>query len=116
MKKLIFIALVFAFATSAVSAQSGNVSFSAGQQAPNPNLDAKAKDATDRLNAIVNLSQDQYNQVLQANKNFYYQVQNTGGGRKTARQGYGRDEQLKSILTSDQWQQYQTAKQNGQIQ
>ncbi len=116
MKKLIFISMALAFTTAAVSAQNVNASFSTGQQGTNPDVEARAKDATDRMNAILNLSQDQYNRALQVNRNFYYSLQNTNGGRKAARQGYGREEQLKSIFTSDQFQQYQTARQNGQIQ
>jgi hypothetical protein len=116
MKKLIFITMALAFTTAAISAQGVNASYSTGQQPTNPDIEARAKDATDKLNAVVNLSQDQYNRVLQVNRSYFYGVQNTGGGRKTVRQGSGRDDQLKSILTSDQWQQYQTARQNGQIQ
>jgi len=116
MKKIIFMTLALAFTTAGIHAQSANSGFTVGQQGPNPTADAQAKDATDKLNSIINLSQDQYNQVYQANKNYFYHIQNAVTGRGAARQEYGRETQIKSALTDDQWQKYQVAKQNGQIQ
>ena len=115
MKKILLIATTLAFTAPALFAQSanGNVAISTGQVNPNPETDMKAKDATDKLNNVVQLSGDQYNQVLQVNKNYFYHP-SSPVGRGAARQGYNRESQLKSILTADQWQKYEAAKQQGQ--
>ena len=115
MKKLIFISLLTAFAAAGVSAQNVNMSYNSGQQPTNANVEARAKEATDKLNSLLNLSSDQYNQVLQINRNFFYQPRSGGNGRGAARESYSREQQIKGVLTSDQWQQYQTARQNGQL-
>jgi hypothetical protein len=114
MKKILFVATALVFASPTLFAQSvnGNVGISTGQ-AVNPAAESQAKDATDKLNNVVQLSSDQYNQVLQVNRN-YFNRPASPVGRGAARQGYGRESQLKSILTSDQWQRYEAAKQQGQ--
>ena len=118
MKKIFFMATALAFTSSALFAQSANgvVSFSTNQNqvTPDPATDMKAKEATDKLNNVVQLTPDQYDKVNQVNKYYFYHPQAAPVGRGAARQGYNRETQLKSILTSDQWQKYQTAKQQGQ--
>jgi hypothetical protein len=114
MKKILLLACAFAFTTIGVSGQSAGVNYSTGQQPLPPNLEQRAKDETDKLNNLVELSQDQYNQVLQVNRSFFSQHQASGNGRGAARLAAGREQQFKSILTSDQWQRLQNAKVNGQ--
>jgi hypothetical protein len=118
MKKVIFLMLFSVFTSVGIFAQSanGSVGFSTGQQGQDPTTDQKAKDETDKLNNIVQLSSDQYPKALQINRNFFYQVRSmssvtTKGQSKAA---YGREQQLKSILTSDQINLLQAAKSNGQ--
>ena len=114
MKKLVFSALLLASLPAGIFAQSATFGVSTQQQPVSADVEARAKDATDRLNNVVQLSSDQYNQVLQVNRRYLAQPQAMPGGRNAARAGYGREQQLKSILTPDQWQMYQNAKAQGQ--
>ena len=114
MKKLIFSALLLVSSLVGAFAQSATFGASTQQQPVSADFEARAKDATDRLNNVVQLSGDQYNQVLQVNRRYLAQPQAMPGGRNSARAGYGREQQLKSILTPEQWQMYQNAKAQGQ--
>jgi hypothetical protein len=118
MKKIIFITLFTAFTSVGVFAQSanGNVGFSTGQQGQDPATDQRAKDETDKLNNIVQLTADQYPKALQINRNFFYQVRSMSSvsTKGPAKAAYGRDQQLKSILLPDQINLLQAAKANGQ--
>lgn len=114
MKRFILSLLVTVFTLGVVSAQNSNANYSAGAPAPNANAEARAKEATDRLNDLVNLTQDQYNQILQVNRNFFSNTFAYGSGRPAAKVNAGREQQLKAILNGDQWQTYQNARQQGQ--
>ena len=115
MKKIIFIIITLAFFSDGVFAQisMSNGNMSATQQTISP--DARAKDATDKLNGIAQLSQDQYTKAYQVNRGFFSQSQSMGNGRPAARLATERDQQLKAILTGEQWQMYQNAKAQGQL-
>lgn len=114
MKKFIFIVFISIFAAAGARAQGANFSFSTGTPAPNANAEIRAKDVTDRMNNLLNLTQDQYNQILQVNRRFFSNMASGGGGRQAARVNEGRQQQLKAILNGDQWQTYQNARQQGQ--
>ncbi len=114
MKKLIFIAIVTLSAGTGLFAQNANSSYSTGAPAVNPNVEGRAREATDKLNSLLNLTQDQYNQVLQINRTFFSEPQGAGSGRPAARVNAARQQQLKTILNGDQWQAYQNARQQGQ--
>jgi hypothetical protein len=114
MKKFILITLVMAAASAGLFAQNANANYAAGAPSANPNVEARAKNATDHLNSLVNLTQEQYNQVLQLNRNFFSRPEASGSGRPAARANAGRQQQLKTILNGDQWQSYQNARQQGQ--
>jgi len=115
MKKILFLTLSLAFAVSGTFAQSGGLSFSTGQQPTTSDAEARAKESTDKINSILNLTPDVYNQVLQINRNFFRQGPSMGAGRQAAKAANGRDQQLKSVLSFDQWQTLQNAKQQGQV-
>ena len=118
MKKIAFIILLAAFSSTGSFAQSGsgNISFNTNPQVSSATVDAQAKDETDKLNNIVQLTSDEYSKALQINKNFFAQIGSTPSvtSKGHARAAYGREQQLKTLLTSDQWQMLQNAKANGQ--
>jgi hypothetical protein len=115
MKKIIFASVLFVFVSGAVSAQIGYNTQPTPEQSAN--IESRAKEETDKLNSIVQLSSDQYSQVLQVHRNYFSQLSHSAGaGRPAARLGANREQQLKGILTSDQWQRLQAAKAQGQWQ
>ena len=114
MKKYVLLLFITVFTCGFISAQSSNANYSSEAPAPNATAEERAKDATDRLNNLVNLTQDQYNQVLQVNRNFFSNMVAYGNGRPAAKVNAGREQQLKAILNGDQWQTYQNARQQGQ--
>ena len=109
MKKIIFLTIALGFISVGTFAQA-SITMGGGQ--PAANVQAEAKQATDKLSNLVNLTQDQYNQVMQVNKNFFSQRSAAGNGRPAARLSAERDQQLKGILTADQWQTYQNSRNN----
>jgi len=97
---------MLAFTTAGTFAQSSNINTPNGQTTVSP--DARAKDATDKINSIAQLSQDQYAKVLNVNRSFFAQSRSMAGGRN-ARLAEVRAQQLKSILTPDQFSKVQAA-------
>lgn len=114
MKNLLFTLFIMFGGTCCMFAQNSNANYSSGAPAVNTSAEDKAKEATDHLNDLVNLTQDQYNQVLQVNRNFFANMISYGNGRPAAKANFGREQQLKAILNGDQWQTYQNARQQGQ--
>lgn len=102
MKNILFLAIALSFAAGAF-AQSADPNMQSTQSMPSPAV--RAKTSTDKINAIANLTQEQYNQVLQLNNRFYSQVRAGAPARLEA----WREQQLKSILGADGFERVQSS-------
>ena len=106
MKKLITVSLFLAFATAGIFAQSTDPNMQSQQTAVNPQT--RAQESTDKINAIAQLTQDQYAKILQVNHSFYTQVRSVGAGR-SARLEAWREQQIKSAVNPDQFERVRSS-------
>jgi hypothetical protein len=105
MKKIIVLALGL-LAGAGVFAQSADGGIQNEQTSINPA--ARAQENTDKINAVAQLTQDQYSKVLQINHNFYNQIRTVGAGR-SARLVAWRNQQIQAAVNPDQFQKIQSA-------
>jgi hypothetical protein len=109
MKKIIFITFLLVFASKGIFAQTaGKGTPIEGYKATSPADRAKA--ATDKLNQTVQLSAEQYDKVLQINKDFFAQAQ--PGNLPAAKLATDRDNKVKALLSAGQVQKLNAAKAN----
>ena len=114
MKKTIILSAAMAFATFGAFAQQSAAPGAAtpkSQMAPRATAEERAKAQADKINAVAQLSPDQYNKVLEVTKN---SVAQRDALRKSGAEGDDmkakfkalkeqEETQLKAILTPDQY-------------
>jgi len=102
MKKFLFLTACLVFTTSGIFAQSTDPNVQGGQAVESPQI--RAQSSTDKINAVAQLTQDQYAKVLQVNRSFFSRARAGGPGVAAARLEEWREQQLKGIISPDQFQ------------
>jgi len=122
MKKTLFLSMAMAFVTFTAFAQENAAAAPHAQMQGKMTVEERAKRQTDRINATAQLSTDQYNKVLEINKNFAGQkdalrASGTQGEDLKAQFKALNDKQeaaVKAVLTADQYAKVQAAKKEHQ--
>jgi protein CpxP len=122
MKKTLFLSMAMAFVTFTAFAQENAAAAPHGQMQGKMTVEERAKRQTDRINATAQLSTDQYNKVLEINKNFAGQkdalrASGTQGEDLKAKFKALSEQQeaaVKAVLTADQYAKVQAARKEHQ--
>ena len=118
MKKTFFLSAALALASSLTFAHTSGITiFSQGQRSQGT-VDERAKRQADRINAAAQLSTDQYAKVLAITKDFAGQrdAAKSSGAQEDALKaklkaiGQQEDQQLKAVLTADQYAKMEEAR------
>lgn len=122
MRKPIFLVFAMLLTSFALMAQGDDNAAPAAHpmsQRPNMTPEQRAKQATDRLNATAGLSKEQYDKIMEINKNFFTQrealrnenagqsADNNNGREKMRAMAKERMDKINAILTPEQQQKVQ---------
>ena len=105
MKKIICLILLLSFMVAGIFAQAASKGSAKETMQQQPPFE-RAKAITDKINAVVQLSPEQYERVLKVFKTFY--TQGTASER-TGKPKADRDKKLQAILTAEQLQNLKNA-------
>lgn len=108
MKKFMLATCLFSFAAAGLFAQNATQGTKIeGYSMASPAEMAKSE--TDKLNSTIQLTPDQYNKILEINKQFFTQPKASTGSTTPVQLANDRDSKIKALLTSAQLVKLQKA-------